>query len=30
MANTVTKTDSYTLSYDSGVQGFPSFYSYNP
>jgi len=30
MANKVTKTDSYTVSYDSGVQGFPSFYSYNP
>lgn len=28
MSNTVTKTDTYTLTYDSGVQGFPSFYSY--
>tara|TARA_R100001440_G_scaffold57859_3_gene77698 strand:- start:1181 stop:1987 length:807 start_codon:yes stop_codon:yes gene_type:complete len=28
MSNQVTKTDLYTLTYDSGVQGFPSFYSY--
>ena len=29
MSNTVTSTDNYTLSFDAGVQGFPSFYSYN-
>ena len=30
MSNQVIKGKAYTLSYDSGVQGFPSFYSYNP
>ena len=30
MSNQVTKNANYTLSYDSGVKGFPSFYSYNP
>jgi hypothetical protein len=30
MSNQVEKNKEYTLSYDSGVKGFPSFYSYNP
>lgn len=30
MSNQVDKNANYTLSYDSGVKGFPSFYSYNP
>ena len=28
MSNQVTKGENYTLSYDDGVKGFPSFYSY--
>ena len=28
MSNDVTKGENYTLSYDDGVKGFPSFYSY--
>ncbi len=28
MSNDVTKGQNYTLSYDDGVKGFPSFYSY--
>ena len=30
MSNTVQPGQHYTLSYDNGVKGFPSFYSYNP
>ena len=30
MSNQVNANSLYTLSYDSGVKGFPSFYSYSP
>jgi hypothetical protein len=30
MSNQVIENKNYTLSYDSGVKGFPSFYSYDP
>ena len=30
MSNQVDETTKYTLSYDNGIKGFPSFYSYFP